>query len=305
MADQELIEKFKNYLFVERNYSPYTVNNYYNDVMEFQKFVRANKLAKGLDSIRNDRVCRNYISSLVNDGYEAKSINRKISSLRTFYRYLVYKEIIDFNPFKDIKNLKTPKKLPSFVDEDEMIKILSSIDDKTDLGYRNRTLVELLYATGLRVSELINLEVMDVNFYNNTIKVRGKGNKDRIVVMYDSIGERLKHYVDFTRSSLLAKNDDTSTRKIFINYKGGPLTTRGVRKILDAIVMKASTLHHISPHMIRHSFATSLLNHGADLRSVQELLGHENLRTTQIYTHVSTESIKIAFDDAFPRAKKQ
>ena len=143
-----------------------------------------------------------------------------------------------------------------------------------------------------------------VNFYNNTIKVNGKGKKDRIVVLYDSIAEMLKYYVDFTRSNLLSISGNEEIRNVFINYKGTPLTSRGVRKIIDKVIDECALNKHVSPHMIRHSFATSLLNNGADLRIVQELLGHENLQTTQIYTHVSTENMKNAFLQAFPRAKK-
>ena len=185
-----------------------------------------------------------------------------------------------------------------------MLTILDSIDTKTDLGNRNRIILELLYATGMRVSELCNLEVKQLNFYNNTIKVNGKGKKDRIVVLYDSIADALKYYVDFTRSNLLSVSGAEEIRNVFINYKGTALTPRGVRKIINSVIDNCAINKHVSPHMIRHSFATSLLNNGADLRIVQELLGHENLQTTQIYTHVSTENIKKAFESSFPRAKK-
>ena len=212
---------------------------------------------------------------------------------------------IEVNYFKEVENVKTPKKLPSFVDETDMKSILDSIDTNTDLGKRNRVLIELLYATGMRVSEVCNLEVNQINLYNNTIKVNGKGKKDRIVILYKGIAEQLKYYIDFTRSNLLSISKDSEERKVFINYKGGKLTPRGVRKIINNLIDHCAVNKHVSPHMIRHSFATSLLNNGADLRIVQELLGHENLQTTQIYTHVSNESMKSAFEKAFPRAKKQ
>ena len=304
MQDQDLVKKFEDYLFVIKNYSKYTVNGYVKDVWDFSRYLRENKLASGLTGIRRSRTCSFYVSELVSKGYEAKSINRKISSLRTFYNYLLKEGIVEFNYFKEVENVKTPKKLPTFVDETDMVTILDSIDTKTDLGNRNRVLLELLYATGMRISELCSLEIKQINFYNNTIKVNGKGKKDRIVILYDSIADKLKFYIDFTRSNLLSISGIEEINNVFINYKGTPLTPRGVRKIINTIIDNCVVNKHVSPHMIRHSFATALLNNGADLRIVQELLGHENLQTTQIYTHVSTENMKNAFEKAFPRAKK-
>lgn len=304
MEDLDLINKFKDYLLAVRNYSLYTVNNYAKDVKEFSEFLREYKMARNLLGVNRDRVCHNYLSELVRKGYAAKTVNRKISSLRTFYNYLLNEKLVDYNYFTEVKNVKTPKKLPSFVDEDEIIDIIDSIDTNSDLGFRNKILIELLYATGMRVSEVCSLEVSQIDFYNDTIKVFGKGKKDRMVIMYESLSDNLKYYVSFTRSNLLAKSGNVEIRNVFINYKGGPLTPRGVRKIINSVIDKCAINKHVSPHMIRHSFATSLLNHGVDLRSVQELLGHENLSTTQIYTHISTENVKIAFQDAFPRAKK-
>ena len=182
MQDQDLIKKFEEYLFVIKNYSEYTVRAYIKDVCDFQKYIKDNKLASSLLDIRRSRTCSYYVSEMVKKGYEAKSINRKISSLRTFYNYLLKEDLVEVNYFKEVENVKTPKKLPSFVDETDMISILDSIDTKTDLGKRNRVLIELLYATGMRVSEVCNLEINQINFYNNTIKVNGKGKKDRIVI---------------------------------------------------------------------------------------------------------------------------
>ena len=304
MDDKKLIAKFEEYLYVIKNYSNYTVNGYVKDVCDFAKFIRDNKFAARLVDVKRSKTCHYYVSELVRKGYVARSINRKISSLRTFYNYLLKEGLIDFNYFTEIENVKTPKKLPSFVDDSDMLTILDSIDTKTDLGNRTRIILELLYATGMRVSELCSLEVKQLNFYNNTIKVNGKGKKDRIVVLYDGIADALKYYVDFTRSNLLSVSGAEEIRNVFINYKGTALTPRGVRKIINSVIDNCAINKHVSPHMIRHSFATSLLNNGADLRIVQELLGHENLQTTQIYTHVSTENIKKAFESSFPRAKK-
>lgn len=304
MQDKDLVKKFEDYLYVIKNYSNYTVSGYIKDVEDFSKYLRDNKLASSLTDIRRSRTCSYYVSELVKKGYAAKSINRKISSLRTFYNYLLKEGIVDVNYFKEVENVKTPKKLPSFVDETDMVTILDSIDTKTDLGNRNRVLLETLYATGMRISELCSLEIKQINFYNNTIKVYGKGKKERIVILYKGIAERLKFYMDFTRSNLLSISGIEEISNVFINYKGTPLTPRGVRKIINTVIDSCAVNKHVSPHMIRHSFATALLNNGADLRIVQELLGHENLQTTQIYTHVSTENMKSAFEKSFPRARK-
>ena len=304
MQDQDLIKKFEDFLYVIKNYSKHTINGYVKDVIDFSEYLKKNKLASSLTYIKRSRTCSYYVSELVKKGYEAKSINRKISSLRTFYNFLLKEQIVDINYFKEVENVKTPKKLPTFIDETDMLTILDSIDTTTDLGNRNRVLLELLYATGMRISEACSLEISQINFYNNTIKVNGKGKKDRIVILYDKIAERLKFYIDFTRSNLLSISGNEEITNVFINYKGTPLTPRGVRKIIDNIIDHCAVNKHVSPHMIRHSFATALLNNGADLRIVQELLGHENLQTTQIYTHVSTENMKQAFDKAFPRARK-
>ena len=304
MQDQDLIKKFEEYLYVIKNYSKYTVEGYVKDVKDFAEFIHDNKFASKLVDVKRSKTCHYYVSELVRKGYVAKSINRKISSLRTFYNYLLKEGLVDFNYFTEVENVKTPKKLPAFIDETDMMTLLDSIDTTSDLGNRNRVLLELLYATGMRVSEACSLEVRQINFYNNTIKVNGKGKKDRIVVLYKDIADKLKFYVNFTRINLLSKSGNNEIGNVFINYKGTPLTTRGVRKIINSIIDECALNKHISPHMIRHSFATSLLNNGADLRIVQELLGHENLSTTQIYTHVSTENMKRAFEQSFPRAKK-
>ena len=304
MQDKDIIVKFEEYLFVIKNYSKYTVTSYVKDVTDFAEFIKKNKFAAKLIDVKRTKTCHYYVSELVRKGYVAKSINRKISSLRTFYNFLLKEGLIDYNCFTEVENVKTPKKLPNFVDESDMFSIINSIDTTSDLGNRNRVLLELLYATGMRVSELCSLEIKQVNFYNNTIKVFGKGKKDRIVVLYEGIVNQLKYYIDFTRSNLLSISGNNEIRNVFINYKGTALTPRGVRKIINNIIDNCALNKHVSPHMIRHSFATSLLNNGADLRIVQELLGHENLSTTQIYTHVSTENMKKAFESSFPRAKK-
>ena len=302
MEDLELIENFCNELR-RLNSSEYTVLNYKKDIESFLEFIKSEKFAKDLPSVKRVRICQYYISNLSNQGDKPRTINRHLSALRTFYSYLQKEELTDSNPFLEIKNIKMEKRLPKFIDNQDIITLINNIDTETKLGFRNRLIIELLFATGMRVSELCSLEVNQIDFYNNEIKVFGKGKKERIVFLYDSLAQDLNHYVFYTRLEFLAVSRQFDIKNVFINYKGTPLTTRGVRKILDSEIDKTANLSHMSPHMLRHSFATSMLDNGLDLRSVQTLLGHENLSTTQIYTHVSSQALKETFDKSFPRSK--
>lgn len=238
-------------------------------------------------------------------GEAVNSVNRNIASLRGFYNYLLSEKIVDKNFFTDISSLKKPKRLPQIIREKEIVMLLDSCNKQTTLGFRDYLLIEFLYATGLRVSELCSLKTSDIDLINLEVKVRGKGNKDRIVLIYEELKEDIKHYLNLERITLLAKSNDENNRSLFLNNKGTSLTTRGVRVILDKVIKNCGETFHISPHMLRHSFATTLLNNGADLRSVQELLGHENLSTTQIYTHITYENLKKEYQIAHPRAKKE
>ena len=302
MEDQVLIKNFTNFLR-EKNFSKYTILNYDKDINDFLDFIRSEKMAPSLIKVTRERIASNYISYLSSQKYSAKSVNRKISALRSFYDYLIMNYFIETNVFKEVSNVKTPKRLPSFVDSEDIMYLINNIDTNSDLGYRNRVLIELLFGTGMRVSELCSLEIKDVDFYNNEIRIFGKGKKERIAYLYDSLADLLRHYMFYTRSNLLAISNNDEIKNVFINYKGTPLTTRGVRKILNKEIENCSLNLHITPHMLRHSFATAMLNNGLDLRSVQTLLGHENLTTTQIYTHISEANIRETFDKAFPRAK--
>lgn len=304
MKDDELILEFINYLEAIKNYSSNTIISYKNDVVEFKDFVIGEGFAPNLLRIRK-RVPGYYISSLVDKDEASTTIHRKISALRSFYNYLFKNEYIDENFFLNVELPKAPKRLPKIVKNDELELLFNSIDTTTTLGYRNYIILEVLFATGMRVSELCKMQIKDIDFTENEIRVHGKGSKDRVVLIYDGLAEKLKHYITYQRIELLSKGDDPSTRIVFLNQKGGELTTRGVRVILNSILQKAGETFKLSPHMLRHSFATALLNNGADLRSVQELLGHENLSTTQIYTHVTYEKMKESYMISHPRAKKE
>ena len=289
--NDEYVKKFENYLSVYKNYSPHTILNYSNDVLDFKAFLVNEGFSDDLISIRRDRVCRNYVSYLSEKDYTKKSIARKLSSLRTFYNYLVEEKIVQNNFFNNIETPKVEKKLPRFIDQDEMEYLFNSIKLDKPLNYRNKLILELLYGTGIRVSELVNIQIRDIDFKNSLIIVHGKGSKDRMVPMHDDLVEQIKHYITIIRPLLISKAEDQDNRILLLNKNGTTLTDRGVRKILNKIIEDASETFRITPHMIRHSFATALLNNGADLRSVQELLGHENLSSTQIYTHVSKEKL--------------
>lgn len=304
MTDSDYIDDYINYLDTIKGYSTNTLKSYKEDILDFSNWLKKEKMAKDIVHIRS-RVASNYKVALRNQKLSVSSINRKISSLTSFYTYLVKEGYVDENFFSEVESLKKEKRLPHVLKEDELNYLFNSIDRSTALGNRNYCLLEVMYGTGVRVSELCSIEISDLSFSDSTIKIRGKGNKDRIVIMFDNLKEDLKNYINNDRLVLIRKSTKIDNRTLFLNKNGTSLTDRGVRLILNDIIKKCGETYHISPHMLRHSFATSMLDHGADLRSVQELLGHESLSTTQIYTHVSIEQMKKEYMESFPRAKKK
>ncbi len=306
MTEEEAINKYLDYLLSVKNYSENTIKSYKEDILEFSIFVHKEKRAKDILTIRNVRVCNDFKSYLRHKDDKVSSIDRKISSLRSFYKYLVREEIVSDNYFDQVESLKKEKRLPKIVKEVELKYLFESIDTKDVLGFRNYLILECLYGLGLRVSELTNMKISDISFSDNTIKINNaKGSKDRIAYMFDDLAIDMKDYLKNKRIILLKKSNDIDNRYVFLNKNGTTLTPRGVRVILDNVISNAGETYHLTPHMLRHSFATSMLDHGADLRSVQELLGHENLSTTQIYTHVSIEKLKSEYKMAHPRAIKK
>lgn len=305
MNFEEILANFLNYLDANKGYSYNTLLAYKNDILEFNNFVISEKFQKDCLSLRNERAAKAFISHLNMNDEKETSINRKLSSLRTFYDYLVNLDLVKVNFFTDLKGPKIPKRLPKIIKEDEIKMMFQSCDLKDDLGFRNYLILELLYGLGLRVSELCNLKINNLDFSRKEIRIYGKGSKERIGVMFDSLEEDLKHYLNINRVHLLMKTDNVKEEYLLLNRNGKKLSTRGIRVILDKIISDCNETFHIYPHMLRHSFATALLNNGADLRSVQELLGHESLRTTQIYTHVSYEKIKEEYSISHPRALKE
>ena len=287
------IDEFLEYLLVVRKHSENTIINYRVDILEFNEFMNDKLLDINKDDVNN------YLKYLYDNNISKSSISRKLSSLRSFYNYLVKKEIINTNYFTKVKNPKRSASLPKFVKEDEALKMFNIPDTRTWIGIRNLLIIRMLYATGLRVSELVNIKLNDINISDRIVRVMGKGSKERIVVFGHHTEDALNDYLNRGRRQV----DFHGSPYLFLNKDGNRLSTRYVRKIIDDIIFKASIEHHVSPHMLRHTFATGMLNNGADLVSVKDLLGHESLNTTSIYTHVSDEKIKEVYNMAHPRAK--
>lgn len=293
----KIVDNFLNYLGIEKNYSIHTVKNYQHDLDVFLKFLK-NKQVNNINY--ND--IRNYLSFLYEKKYSKTTVARHISTLRSFFKYLYREKIISDNPMTLISNPKLDKTLPKFLNYKEMESILAIPDINTPIGKRDVLILEMLYSTGLRVSELVNIKLQDINISDQKIKILGKGNKERYALFGTACLNKLNDYLDNGRADLM---NNFITDYLFLNKRGKPLTDRSVRTIIDYIANKASIQMHISPHVIRHTFATHMLNEGADLKSVQELLGHENLSTTQIYTHVSNEHLRNTYLNCHPRARKR
>lgn len=292
---------FANYLFVERNYSEHTVKNYLRDIRDFERFLVREELADGLLDASRERLARHYLSFLETNHYARKSIARKISSLRTFYDYLIENKKIAINIFTSLKTPKIPRKLPKIIQDDEIDHLFNSINRLTPLGFRNYVILDLLFSCGLRASEIIDMTIKDIQLDRKQILIHGKGSKDRYVPLHQKLIEDLKHYLTYTRPILLSKGHNIHDIHVFMSYKGTPLSVRGLEVIIKSILAKAGETYQLHPHMLRHAFATTLLNHGADLRVVQELLGHTHLKSTQIYTHVTSETIKEKYNHTHPR----
>ena len=287
------IDSFLDYLIVIKKHSQNTIINYKNDLLEFNEFTKD----KLLDIDKN--TVNNYLNHLYKLDLSPRTTSRKLSSLRSFYNYLFKENIVKFNYFSNIKNPKKPHDLPKYVKEEDIDKIFEVPNTRTWIGMRNITILRMLYSTGVRVSELVNIELSNINLSDRTIKILGKGSKERIVVFGYHTKEVLDDYLNRGRRQI----DIHNSPYLFLNKDGGRLSTRYVRKIIDDVIVKASIKNHITPHMLRHTFATGMLNNGADLVSVKELLGHSSLNTTSIYTHVSDDKIREIYNMAHPRAK--
>lgn len=295
------LKSFIAYLSVEKNFSDYTVNAYKSDIVSF--FIWSS--TKSPEKITYNQL-REYLHFIQKFNYKKTTIARKIASLRTFFKYLYKSQFIESNPAENITAPKKAKSLPKFLTEDEMNKILDNIDTNTPAGLRNKAILELLSATGMRVSELSNLNFEDLNLEENEITVFGKGAKERIVLVSERAKKFLTQYIEVARP-LIMKNSPIKTTDnnsaVFINKTGYRLQSKTIRVVINDLVDKLKLPKHVTPHVFRHSFATRMLEHGADLRVVQELLGHSSISNTQIYTHVSVQHLKDEYDKSHPHAK--
>lgn len=289
------LSDYLEYLKYQKNYSDETIHSYSIDIEEFLDYINSeciNICEVGYD------VVKAWLINLDEKKNKSTTVSRKISSLRGFYKYLINNKVIDSNPFSLVSLPKKERHLPRFFYYNELEEMFQVPKLNTALGQRDRLLLEMLYATGVRVSELVNIKVSDIN--GEEIKVLGKGNKERIVEFGDYAESILELYLNEGYKHLNIKKSEY----LFLNNRGGKLTTRGVRYILDNIINKTTIDKKISPHMLRHTFATHLLNEGCDLLTVQELLGHESLTATSIYTHITNDRLKEVYFKCHPRAKK-
>lgn len=286
------IDEFLEYLKVIKKHSDNTVRNYKIDIDEFSIYMDGKILKIGKDDING------YLNKLYDNKVSKSTISRKLTSLRMFYNYLLKRNIVNENYFLQFKNPRKDKTLPKLVNEVDIDRMFLIPDIRKPIGQRNLLIIRMLYATGIRVSELVNIKIKDINISDRTIRIIGKGDKERIVVFGGNSLDILKKYLKEGRMSLNIKNSEY----LFLNVYGNKISDRYIRDIINDIIFKASIDMHVSPHMLRHTFATGLLNNGADLVSVKDLLGHESLNTTSIYTHVSDEMIKEVYNRAHPRS---
>lgn len=284
------------YLRFQKGYSPLTIESYQRDIDEFIGYMKK----EGLNQYAEVEypMLRGYLMEFHKKRLSATTINHKLSSLRNFYRYMVKQQYLKNNPFLLVDSLKTAKRNPDFLYVEEMIGLLDSIDINSNLGMRNKAMLELMYATGLRCSEVVNLTLSQIDFSQDVILVHGKGSKDRYVPFHDYAKEWLVRYINDVRSELTIHQDH---QFVFVNNRGKQMTNRGVEDIINRLAYQYDSTLKIHPHTIRHSFATHMLDAGMDLRVVQQLLGHSSLSTTQIYTHVTKEKLKDVYHKSHPR----
>ena len=287
---KEDISQFLSYLLFEKKYSENTIKAYERDLMRFCDFFHNSSIL----SIDKNSM-RKYINK-VGEEIDPRSLSRNISSLKSFFKFLVLSKVISVNPMDMINNPKIPKKLPKVLSEDEVFKLLD-IDLNTDFDYRNKAMIELMYSSGRRVSELVNLNVNDVDLDNDLIRIFGKGSKERIIPINDYAASSLNEYLLNHRKELFKHGENNY---LFLNNHGNKMTRQGFFKILKKIAVEKGINTDFSPHTLRHSFASHLLKYGADLRSIQELLGHSDISSTQIYTHISNEKLRNNYEEFHP-----
>jgi len=305
---EQLIEQFLEHLRYERNVSAHTLRNYASDLEQFVDHIAPADPKSGARKFPELKdvdhlTIREWLAELHSAQKKKASIARKLAALRTFFQFLVREGLLESNPAKLVSTPRQEKKLPKHLSIEEAIKFIETPDIKTDLGKRDRAMLELMYATGVRVAELTTLNLGDIDFRNQLVRVTGKRRKQRIVPFGDPAASAIRDYLKvrdkFLLNSPISERDDEA---IFLNYQGTRITTRSVGRMVEKYIKICVGVHRISPHALRHSFATHLLDSGADLRDIQELLGHARLSTTQVYTHVSMEKLVEVYDKAHPKA---
>ena len=289
---ERYVQKFINYLNIEKNASQYTVTNYQIDLREFDNSLKE----KPLENISHVDI-RLFLARMKEKKFSKRTIARKMACLRSFFRFLCREGYVKVNPASGLQTPKLDKRLPIFLDAGQVVKLIESPDTSDVYGLRDRAILETLYSSGLRVSELVGLNRENVDFIGGVLKVYGKGKKERLAPIGDKAVRAMRKYLEKLNPSKLKEK-----KAVFFNKSGRRISDRAVRRIVEKYIRKTSLNEKVSPHSLRHSFATHLLDRGADLRSVQELLGHANLSTTQIYTHVTTERLKAIYDKTHPRA---
>ncbi|KRM09706.1 site-specific recombinase XerD [Lentilactobacillus farraginis DSM 18382 = JCM 14108] len=301
MDDYQTMDWFLKYLRSERHYSEDTILAYQNDLTEFLKFLKEipgdHETLVEIDSFDVEA----YLTSLYEKKYARNSIAQKISALRSFYNFLIKNETIKNNPFEYVHLKNQNRRLPRFFYPNEMQALFSAAKTgERTLAFRNSAILEVFYSTGIRVSEGVNLQLKDMDLNNQVFLVTGKGNKQRYIPFGDPAKAAIEAYLKYSREPIMTKYHQKHDY-LFVNHYGKPLTSRGIAYILDGIIKASSLTTNIHPHMLRHTFATEMLNNGADMRSVQELLGHSSLSTTQIYTHVTKSHLMSDYQKYFPR----
>jgi len=285
---QRYIGKFLRFLEIEKNYSAHTLLNYKLDLEDFQRFI-ADKPIEGVDYL----ALRKYLAQLKERNLVTRTINRRLSCLRSFFRFLMREGLLKDNPILILSSPRQEKHLPSFLSEEEVSRLIDAVAQNDERSLRDKAILETFYSTGMRISEVSSLDKDDIDFISGTVKVMGKGKKERMVPIGEKALSAIRKYLE-TRK--------TDSQAVFLNKNKGRISSRGIRDIVSKHLRYAGLKTGVSAHTLRHSFATHMLNRGADLRSVQELLGHANLSTTQIYTHLTTERLKSVYDKAHPRA---
>jgi integrase/recombinase XerC len=300
---QSTIRTFLEYLRTQRNYSPHTIASYEDDLRQFSEFLRKHYSDRPYSMDEIDQITiRLFLGDCLERDFAKRSVARKLACLKSYFKFLYRTRVVTHNPAVNVATPKMEKRLPQYLDEASVTELMKQPDTTTTIGKRDAAILEMFYSTGIRLSELINLQLAHVDFYACTIRVTGKGSKDRILPFGTPAKDALQNYIA-CRSDLFPKNVEMEARDtVFLTQRGKRLSPKGVNVLMNEYIGRVSEIEKKSPHVLRHTFATHLLNRGADLRAVKELLGHESLSTTQVYTHVSVDRLKKVYAQAHPKA---